>query len=139
MSGEPKEYIFKISGYTPQTIPMERLAKYLIDLACLLGEPASVHFDKLIEGSTGIVHRIDFEAEPKVLARIESVRAGIAPSEVLKAQRDLDKKLADDNAYGEWSELSGAQILYFPGGQGVIPIIHGWEFLANEKKTAPIN
>lgn len=115
MSGVQKEYVFKISGYTPQTIPMERLAEYLIGLARLLGEPASVHFDKLVEGSTGIVHRIDSEAEPKVRARVESVRAGIAPPEVLRAQRDLDEKLASDNAYGEWAELSGAQILYFPG------------------------
>jgi hypothetical protein len=38
---------FRIAGYTPETIPMERLAKYLAELAKLLGNEKDVHFLKI--------------------------------------------------------------------------------------------
>jgi hypothetical protein len=56
---QAKEVHFRINAYTPGTIPMDRLALYMREFARLLGEPASVHFDKLIEGSACIVAWID--------------------------------------------------------------------------------
>ena len=38
------EYRFKIDAYTPQTMPLVRLAEYMAELAQLLGEPTAVHF-----------------------------------------------------------------------------------------------
>ncbi len=58
------EFRLKIDAYSPKTIPMASLASYMNDLARLLGELASVHFVRLEEGSTVLVH----EAVPDVHA-----------------------------------------------------------------------
>jgi hypothetical protein len=110
---------------------MERLAEYMHDLARLLGEPESVHFSRLEAGSTALVHRIEYEAIPKVISRVDGIKAGIAPPDALKAQRDLDRKLANDNADGEWTDRNGARIFYLPGARAEkIP-----EFGAVEQQT----
>jgi hypothetical protein len=46
---------------------MARLAEYMTELATILGEPAYVHFVRLKSGSTRLVHKVQFEAMPKVL------------------------------------------------------------------------
>lgn len=74
---------FKIGAYTPDTIPMERLAEYMRDLAAMLGEPSAVHFVEMTESSTNIVHAVEFEAYAKVEARVESVRRGMASDQRL--------------------------------------------------------
>lgn len=45
------EYRFQIDAYTPETITMARLAEYMTYLAQVLGETASVHFDRLLGSS----------------------------------------------------------------------------------------
>jgi len=46
------EYRFKIDAYTPDTMPMSRLAEYMRELSEMLGEPSAVHFERLEPGST---------------------------------------------------------------------------------------
>ena len=70
------EFYFWIDAFTPATIPMARLAEYMRELATILGEPAFVHFVRLKRGSTGIVHKVQIEAVPKVRDRATSVRRG---------------------------------------------------------------
>src|ERR1700740_3628056 len=94
------EYRFKIDAYSPDTMPMARLAEYMAELAVLLGERNAVHFRRLTKGSTAVNLRIDREAAPKVRDRVASVRAGDASGEPLRAFRALNKLLRDDNAIG---------------------------------------
>ena len=109
-------YSFHIhDSYTPETIPMDRLAEYMSALARLLGETTSVHFDKVIEGSTALVAHVDPPAQPKVWERVESVSIGSAPRDAVKAFHDLDDMLRRDNAYGSLSAPTGALIIPFPG------------------------
>lgn len=110
------EYRFKIAAYTPDTIPMSRLAQYLVELAGILGEPASVHFERLEGGSTVPVVRVEREAEPKVRDRILSVERGDAPDDAAIAFRRINKLLRDDNATGALHEgTRKANLLFFPG------------------------
>ena len=53
------EYLFKIEAFTPETMPMARLAKYLTELAAILGESKSVHLIRIESGSTALVHKIE--------------------------------------------------------------------------------
>lgn len=46
-------YVFQIDAYAPETIPMVRLATYLLELARLFGEPERVHFDQHPGQGTG--------------------------------------------------------------------------------------
>ena len=41
------EYRFEIDAFTPDTIPMARLAQYLGDIARMMGQEASVHFARV--------------------------------------------------------------------------------------------
>lgn len=111
-----REYTFRISAYTPDTIPMSRLAEYMTDLATFLGENGSVHFVRLEEGSTKLAYVIEDEAVPKVDERIDRVRTGDGPTDALKAFGAINRRLAEDNGVAEITELGrGAQIIQFPG------------------------
>jgi len=110
-----QEFNFWIDAFTPATIPMARLAEYMVELATMLGEPGSVHFVRLKRGSTGIVHRIRSEAVPKVRERAKAVRRGDAPRDALRAYEKVNKMLMDDNGTGALKEGEGAVIVPFPG------------------------
>lgn len=109
-------YRFKIDAYTPETMPMERLALYMSELATLLGEAKAVHFHGLTKGSTVLNARIDREAAPKVADRVASVRAGDAPVEPMKAYTTLNRLLRDDDAIGVLRDTRPRGIIIrFPG------------------------
>lgn len=110
------EYRLKIDAFTPDTMPMARLAEYMQELAQMLGEPNAVHFRKLERGSTVLVQRIDTEAIPKVRARVTDVRRGEAPRDALRSYATINKYLRDDNAVAALREgRKGAVVIRFPG------------------------
>ena len=113
--GNAKDLVFKIEAYSPETIPMYRLAEYMADLAMLLGEKPSVHFVCVAEGSTQLIHRIDHEAIPKVDERLRLVKTGAAPREAQRAAAEINRRLAADNATGVLMEEVGTEIIPFPG------------------------
>lgn len=109
-------YRFRIDAYTPDTIPMDRLARYMAELASLLGESSAVHFYRLTKGSTVLNAKIDREAAPKVADRVATVRAGSAIGEPLSAYKALNKLLRDDDAIGVLSNTtSRGMVIRFPG------------------------
>ena len=101
---ESDEYRLKIEAYTPDTMPMERLAEYLAELAQMLGESTSVHFVRLEPGSTSVIHRIEREAVPKIKTRTASVRRGIGPRDSVRAYRKINRMLREDNGSAVWKE-----------------------------------
>lgn len=107
------EYRFKITAYTPATIPMARLAEYMLEIAVLLGEKERVHFVRLLKGSTVLVEKIDNDALPKVEKRLSSVRQGKAPSDAIQSINNINRKLREDNGTGILSR-GRATILKFP-------------------------
>lgn len=109
------EYRFRIDAYTPDTMPMARLAEYLAELATVLGEPASVHLVRLEPGSTVLVHEIEREAVPKVRERTTSVRRGRGPRDAVRAYHAINKLLREDDGIGVLQEQTGAEIIRFPG------------------------
>lgn len=120
-----REYKFKIDAYTPETIPMARLAEYLADLAVVLGNRERVHFSRVEPGSTVPIVRVEWEAEPKVKARIRAVKLKEAPEDALRAARNIDRRLADDNAVGELLDPSGAKVFKFPGRELLTKLAFG--------------
>lgn len=122
-----KRYTLHIDAYTPETIPLARLAQYMQSLAALLGHDASVHFERLLPGSTKLVTRIEHEDVPKVEMRISRVRAGEGTPDATRAQGELDRLLAEDNAAGFIYENDdmGAEIIAFPGNKRPRPISYG--------------
>jgi hypothetical protein len=113
---DKNEFRFKIDAYTPETIPMTRLAEYMSQLALLLGEPAAVHFRRLTKGSTVLNAKVDREAAPKVRDRVARVRSGDAPAEPMKAFAALNVLLRNDDAIGVLRDASPhGVVIRFPG------------------------
>ncbi len=118
-------YSFTISGgYTPATIPMERLAEYMSGLSKMLGEEAFVHFESVVDGSVALRAKVDEPARPKVLDRVQAVRTDSAPADLRKHYDRLDEMLRKDNAYGA---LAGEDnvVVAFPGRNRPEPIVYG--------------
>lgn len=110
-----EEYHFRMGAYTPETLPLGRLAHYLEELAALLGEDKSVHLLRLEPGSTVIVSKIDAEAVPKVRDRTAAVRRGEGAPDAMRAYRQINRLLRDDNGTGVLVEETGAEVIRFPG------------------------
>jgi hypothetical protein len=108
------QYIFRIDRFTPETIPMARLADYISELAALLGASERVHFKKVKRGSVQIVSAVEIEAQPKVRARLQSLESTEAPTDVREAFETLNGYLEEDNAVGSIKRGSTV-ILKFPG------------------------
>lgn len=111
---EDEIYTFRIDAYTPQTIPMARLAEYMAVLAAMLGEKDSVHFHSLEPGSTKLLSRIEKEAAPKVRDNVNSAQSEDGKPDVVKAYKQANDMLRKDNAAATL-ERCGENVLEFPG------------------------
>lgn len=109
------EYAFRIDVFTPDTLPMARLAEYMAALADLLGHKESTHFARIEEGSARLVSRVEEQDATKVQRRLEAVTGANPPQSAAKAFKTLDDMLAEDNAVGEVIGPAGAIIIPFPG------------------------
>ncbi len=116
---DEKRLIFYIDAYSPETIPMAKLADYMADFATLLGKDNAVHFAGLEKGSTKLAARVEFEDVPKVRTRLDDIRRGNPPKDAAKVFAQIDARLANDNATGrifvEGEEGPTAELLTFPG------------------------
>ncbi len=119
MEGGP-EFRWRIDAYTPETMPLARLAEYLSELAKILGEDHSIHLVQVEPGSTVLVHRIDPEAVPKIRERVAAVRRGDAPASAMHSYNNVNKLLRDDGASASLL-ADGAEILEFPGKMAKLP------------------
>lgn len=116
---------FWIDSFTPDTLPMERLAQYMLELAKLLGEPENVQFVEVSEGSAILKSHVRQVALPKVVKRIEEVQRGEGDPVALKAFAQIDKMLVNDNAIGQLQDSSGAEMIVFPGRTRPKPMMFG--------------
>jgi hypothetical protein len=115
---KPREYRFEIDTFTPETIPLSRLAQYLGDLARMMGESANVHLVRVDKGSTIPVIKVDWEAEPKVRDRLRAVKFNEGPLEAQRAYKEINRRLVEDNANGVLIDPSSTKVIRFPGRSG---------------------
>lgn len=106
--------LLSIDIFTPQTLPMSRLADYLKPFSTMLGSEANVHFDKVGDGSAALQARIDQPAAPKVYDRVHAVASGTGPKSAMRAFTEIDDLLAKDNAVG-YVALGKQKVILFPG------------------------
>src|SRR5277367_1289704 len=115
------EFRFKIDArYSPETIPMHRLAEYMADIAVILGEQENVHFVALEDGSVGLVSNIEDRAVEKARERAESTRRGHGPPEAISAARNINRRLTQDRGTGtlvEGPKESPKELIRFLGEQ----------------------
>jgi hypothetical protein len=105
---------FKIDGLTPETLPMLRLAAYMVELAQLFSNAERVHFEKVKKGSAVLQAWIEPQAAPKVQSRLQSADSPDAPPDIAKAFRTLNRMLREDDSTGALRKGT-ATIIKFPG------------------------
>lgn len=120
-----RQHRFKIDVFTPETLPMERLAEYMLQFAKLLGEPERVHFVDIERGSAVLLARIEEVAAPKVERRLYDASRGQGDPGALKALQTLDDMLANDNAVGLVLDDAGVEIIAFQGRDRPKPLEYG--------------
>ena len=110
-----REHIFLIiDAFTPDTLPMSRLAEYLKPFAVMLGSEATVHFEGVFAGSATCRAFVEPQDAPKVRERVQGIPSKTAPRSAMKAYSDIDELLAKDNAIGHIA-IDGHSLLEFPG------------------------
>jgi hypothetical protein len=113
---------FYIQGsYTPGTLPMKRLAEYLAQLSALYGDTTSIHFQKVVKGSTQIVATVDEPAHSRVRDRVFGLATGGGPADARKAYDSIDAMLREDNAYGKLKAEGIGKVIPFPGRKRPLP------------------
>lgn len=118
-------YCFKINeAFTPDTIPMSRLAEYITELARVFGEHEHVHLSEVLEGSVEVYAKIDFSAAKKVEVRLASINSD-ANGDLQKALRKIDELLAADNATGSLADGAGNVLISFMGRERPVPPCYG--------------
>jgi len=113
------EYIFQIDAFTPQTLPMKRLNEYIGDLVNLFANEDSVHFLRVEEGSASPTMFVENAAVVRVERRLLAVRTGSGSVRAMKAYRELNNKLGEDNAVATLFSKQG-ELLHFPGRELVV-------------------
>jgi hypothetical protein len=109
------EILLKIEGFTPEAIPMGRLAEYMADFAKLLGGDGGVHFVGLERASVGIRARVSEPQSGVVRERVQAVKRREGPADARAAFRSIDERLREDRTYASIVRPTGAQIFQFPG------------------------
>lgn len=108
---QPTEYVFRIDVFSPDTLPMARLAEYLAALSKLLGHQENTHFVRVEPGSAKLVHKVDAVDAPKVETRLHQVRLGSGPKEAIAAHQQIEDLLANDNALGTLTDLTSEKVV----------------------------
>ena len=123
------EYTFKIhESYTPETLPMERMAQYVLQVAKMLGHKDTIHFKELAAGSVEFKYLVEHEAVPKIEQRLEDIRRNAAPDDAKEAVRQINEMLRDDNAIGSHfrtaanDDQASPSFLKFPGKEIPRPV-----------------
>jgi hypothetical protein len=108
------QYEFRIEGESPLTLPVNRLAEYMKDLALLIGCSEDVHFVGVDEGSHRSRLAVKEQASQKVEQRLRQVKDRKGPAVALRAFEGLDEKLYRDGTSATLSNSRGLT-LTFPG------------------------
>lgn len=115
MDDMEREHVsLNIDAFTPDTLPLARLAEYLRPFAILLGSEASVHFECMSPGSAQCRVFVDAHDAPKVRGRLQSVASKTAPRAAMKAYAEINELLVKDNAIGGVT-VGGRNVIEFPG------------------------
>lgn len=109
-----EEYCFRIIGPSPETMPMSRLATYMVELARLMGSEENVHFYKLHDRSVGVAMHAPVEDIAVISPRIRAA-AHNDNAEASAAFRQLNKLLGEDGWKAELPLPRGGEVIQFPG------------------------
>lgn len=118
-----EEFSLEIPGFTPETMPFDRLLLYLENVAILLGEPSDLHLVDIKKGSTRPVFALRKDVAARARERVSEVRRGGGSTRRRNAFERIDKMVREDGGPAYLRVDDEAPLLTFQGEpepQGVI-------------------
>jgi hypothetical protein len=107
-----------IDGYTPDTLPLAKLADYLKNFSALVGTDADIHFEKVGKGSAALVNRVRDDIVMETRSRIAAAERGDAPPDAIRGLIGLKELYRLDETTGRIKE-DGHKLLEFPKPKAV--------------------
>lgn len=109
-----ERFEFVLPGYTPETMPLDRLLEYLGQLAVILGNPSDLHLIKIEKSSTKPVIVMPHHAAAKARKRARDTWEGGGPAQARNAYRRIRRMVSEDGGQPARLTSKSATILEFP-------------------------
>lgn len=112
---EFERFEFIVPGYTPETMPLDRLIEYLNQLIVILGNPADLHLVDIKKSSTKPVIVMPHHAALTAKKRARETWEGGGTPGQRRAYQRIRRMVADDGGKPAILKAREATILEFPG------------------------
>lgn len=109
-----ERFEFILPGYTPETMPLDRLLEYLSQLMVILGNPSDLHLIKIEKSSTKPVFLMPPHAAVKARKRARDTWEGGGPVRARDAYRRIRRMVSEDGGKPAVLTSKSATILEFP-------------------------
>ena len=109
-----ERFEFILPGYTPETMPLDRLLEYLSQLMVILGNPSDLHLIDIKKSSTKPVFVMPHHAAVKARKRARETWEGGGPVRAREAYRRIRRMVSDDGGKPAVLTSQSATILEFP-------------------------
>lgn len=109
-----ERFEFVVPGYTPETMPLDRLIEYLTQLTVILGNPADLHLVDIEKSSTKPVIVMPHHAAVKARQRARDTWEGGGSVRQRTAYQRIRRMVADDGGKPALLKTRQATILEFP-------------------------
>lgn len=110
-----ERFEFTVPGYTPKTMPLDRLIEYLSQLMVILGQPSDLHLVDIKESSTRPIILARRDVARKVRTRAREVWSGGGPARAQDAYRRVRRMVAEDGGKPAVLAFRQEKILEFEG------------------------
>lgn len=112
-----ERFEFSVPGYTPETMPLDRLIEYLNQLMVILGNPSDLHLVDIKTGSTRPVLLARHDVARKVRGRAREVWSGGGPARAQSAFKRVRRMVAEDGGKPALLISKKQTILEFEGDE----------------------
>lgn len=109
-----ERFEFVLPGYTPETMPLDRLIEYLNQLMVILGNPSDLHLIKIEKSSTKPVFLMPHHAAARARKRARDTWEGGGPLRSREAYRRIRRMVSEDGGKPAVLTSKSATILEFP-------------------------
>ena len=120
-----ERFEFTVPGYTPDTIPLDRLMEYLSQLIVILGQPSDLHLINIKRSSTKPAPAMRHDVAVRARLRVSEVRQGGGSARRREAFDALRRLVSEDGGKPAILRAREGKILEFPKVNiGADQIIH---------------
>lgn len=120
-----ERFEFTVPGYTPETMPLDRLMEYLAQLSIILGQPSDLHLIGIETSSTRPVLAMRHDVAVRARARAGEVRHGGGSTRRRDAFATICRMVSEDGGATASLTAPEGKILEFPKVDlGADQIIH---------------